>query len=412
MMARRILGIAAVLFWITASARGVDWYRWRGPGLNGISTESGWVADFPASGPKRLWKAQVGTGFSSVVVSDGRLFTMGNRADVDSVCCFDAESGKELWVHRYPCPTDPRYYEGGTSATPTVDGNVVYTISRKGDLFSFRADSGKVIWSKNIAKALDLKLPEWGFAGSPLVQGDLLLLNVGRYGAGLKKQSGELVWLTGKEASGYSTPVPFKLNGRDALLIFGAKALAAVGLDGKVFWEFPWKTQYDVNAADPIISGDKIFISSGYRSGGALLKLVNGRPELEWQNQNMHNQLNGCLLMDGYLYGVSGQSGYAGDLRCVDLATGEVKWKELSVGLGAVTAADGKLIVAGEKGELIIAEATPREFQAISGAQVLGGKNWTVPVLSNGLIYCRNSTGDLVCVDVRPAKSTSSQNSH
>jgi outer membrane protein assembly factor BamB len=182
--------------------------------------------------------------------------------------------------------------------------------------------------------------------------------------------------------------------------VFGSNTLAAVEIrGGKVFWEYPWKTEYDINAADPIVSGDKMFVSSGYRKGGALLKL-NDEPTVIWKSQNMHNQLNSSVLIGGHLYGISGQSGHGADLRCVEFQTGDVKWKEPSPGFGALMAADGKLIVLGEKGELIIAEATPEKFHALARAQVLGGKCWTTPVLSNGRIYCRNVHGTLVCVDV------------
>lgn len=379
----------------------LDWYRWRGPDLNGISKETGWTTAWPKEGPRQLWKANVGLGFSSMSVSEGRVYTMGNRNDQDTVYCFDAASGNEVWKHTYEEPLDPRYYEGGTSGTPTVDGHTVYTLSRKGNLFALEAATGKVQWSKNIAKEFGVAIPEWGFAGSPLVEGDLLILNAGTQGTALNKRTGARVWSTGKNRCGYSTPVPFDAKGRRAVVLFGGQHLAAIEVKtGKEIWTFPWKTSYDVNAADPIIAGDKMFVSSGYRTGGALLDLTGGRPSVVWKNQNMHNQLNACVLINGYLYGTSGQSGHAGDLRCVDFKTGDVKWKEASAGLGALMAADGKLIVLSEKGELIIAEATPEKFKPLARAQVLGGKCWTTPVLSHGRIYCRNSQGALVCVDV------------
>lgn len=388
---------------------GLDWYRWRGPDLNGISKETDWTTAWPKEGPKQLWKANVGMGFSSMAVAQGRVYTMGNKEDRDTVYCFDAASGKEIWKHVYDEPLDPRYYEGGTSSTPTVDGDTVYTLSRKGKLFALDAATGTERWSRNVAREMDLDVPEWGFAGSPLVEGDLLLINAGTQGAAINKKTAGVVWSTGKKASGYSTPVPFDANGRRAVVLFGAQHLAAIDVkNGKEIWRFPWKTSYDVNAADPIISGEKMFVSSGYRTGGALLSLAGGRPSVVWKNQNMHNQLNACVLIENHLYGTSGQSGHAGDLRCVDFNTGEVKWKEASAGLGALMAADGKLIVLSEKGELIIAQATPEKLKPVARAQVLGGKCWTTPVLSHGRIYCRNSQGSLVCVDVS-AKALAAQ---
>src|ERR1700722_10968657 len=161
-------------------ADAADWYRWRGPDMNGVSSETGWEANWPSEGPKQLWKASVGLGFSSMVVSQGRVFTMGNDGDnTDTVYCFDAATGAPVWKHPYPCPVDPHYYEGGTSSTPTVDGDRVYSFSRKGDLFCLDAASGKVIWAENVHKDFGDKIPEWGFVCSPVVEGDVLILNAG-----------------------------------------------------------------------------------------------------------------------------------------------------------------------------------------------------------------------------------------
>ncbi len=394
----------SVLVLVTAagSVRADDWPRWRGPNLDGISKETGWSSTWPKSGPKQLWKASVGTGFSSMSVANGRVYTMGNQKDTDTVYCFDAEKGTELWKHSYPSKLDPKYYEGGTSSTPTVDGDKVYTMGRFGDVFCLDAATGKVHWSKNLVKELGLKIPTWGFAGSPLIDGNVMYLKAGTAGLALNKADGKVIWTTGVAESGYATPVPFNFKGQKTLAVFGAVALYAVNpQNGKIQWQFPWTTEYEVNAADPIVSDQLVFLSSGYNTGGGLVDLKSGKPSKVWASQAMHNQLSPSVLINGHLYGVNGQSGQKGDLRCVELATGKVKWQEPSVGLGALTAADGKLIVLGEKGELIVAEATPTAFKPLSRAQVLGGKNWTVPVLANGRIYCRNSRGDLVCVDVR-----------
>ena len=383
-----------------------DWPRWRGPDLNGISKETNWTAGWPREGPKQLWKADVGIGFSSVAVANGRAFTMGNRDERDTVYCFNAETGALVWKHTYPCILDPRFYEGGTSATPTVDGERVYTISKRGDLFCFAAATGKIQWQKNLIKELGLQLPAndqdnwWGFAGSPLVRGDLLLLNAASDGIALNKSDGTIVWSNGKGLSGYSTPVPFKQNGKELIFLAAAESIVAVAdQSGKVLWRYPWKTAYNVNAPDPIMSGDKVFISS-YRHGCALLQMKGDDVEKVYENRNINNHLNSCVLIDGFLYGIDGDAGYAGGLTCIEFQTGALKWSEKSIGTGALMAAGNRLIVQGAKGELIIAEASAEGFKPLARAQVLGGKCWTVPVLSNGRIYCRNSKGDLVCLDV------------
>ncbi len=386
----------------SANLTAADWYRWRGPSLNGISSEKNWQTTWPAEGPKQLWKSSVGTGFSSVSISDGRLFTMGNENENDSVFCLDAKTGKEIWKHSYPCKLDPKYYEGGPSVTPTVDGKNVFTLSRKGDLFCLEATSGKVVWSKNLANDLGAEIPTWGFAGSPLVEKNHLILNVGSAGTALEKATGKVIWTSGKEAAGYSTPVPAKFGNQSCVVLFGAKSIfAATVKDGKKIWEHEWKTSYDVNAAEPIILGDKVFISSGYDHGCALLKIKEEKATVLWENKNLRNHINSSLLLNGFLYGFDGNAGPKANFNCVEFETGAIKWTEKNLGAGALMAADGKLIVLTDKGELIVAEATPDSFKTISRAQVLGGKNWTAPVLSHGLIYCRNAKGDLVCLDVK-----------
>src|SRR5437667_2272788 len=193
-----LIGSTALSFHAAAA----DWYRWRGPDLNGVSKEAGWLTSWPAGGPKQLWKASVGTGFSSISVSQGRVYTMGNSDDTETVYCFNVENGSLRWKHSYPCPLDPNVYEGGPNATPTVDGNAVYTFSRKGDVFAFRADTGAVLWQKNIQSELDLRIPGWGFSSSPLVLDKLLVLNAGGAGTALDKESGKVAWQSGKEAAG------------------------------------------------------------------------------------------------------------------------------------------------------------------------------------------------------------------
>ncbi len=387
----------------TISVHGDDWPRWRGPDLNGISQETNWTANWPRSGPKRSWHVRVGTGFSSVTVGDGRVYTMGNRSNRDTVYCLEEETGKELWSHTYRSPAAPRYYEGGPSATPTIDGSTVYTLGRQGDLFALEASTGKIRWEKNIAKEIDASYPEWGYSSSPFVTGELLVLNVGTAGVAVKRKSGDLVWENGGKTSGYSTPHPFVHRGKECLAIFGATAMHAVETKtGEIQWSHNWRTAWDINVAEPIIVERKMFISSGYDRGGALLDITGRKPSVIWDNRNMRNHFNSCILIDGHLYGFDGNS-HRGRayLACIDYESGEKKWSTARYGYGSLCAADGKLIVLGARGQLAVARASPEGFKPVSEAQVLGGLCWTPPVLANGHLYCRNSRGDLVRLDLR-----------
>lgn len=412
-LASLVLSVALLAAASGRAAQTFDWPRWRGPELNGHSRETGWTTQWPKEGPPILWRAEVGIGFSSITVAGGRAFTLGNRNDKDTVYCFDGATGREIWKFTYDEETDPHYYEGGTSGTPTLDGDAVYTLSRRGELFRFEAATGRIVWRINLARATGAKVPEWGFASAPLVEGDRLILNAGSAGTAIDKRDGKVVWTSDKGSAGYSSAVPFVFEGERHVVMAALESVIAVRVkDGARLWEYPWKTRYDVNAADPILAGDKVFISSAYDHGGALLRVRGREVTRVWENKNLRNHINTSVLVDGHLYGIDGDAGAKdSSLRCVVLDTGEVKWTEKAVGSGALMVADGKLIVLSATGELIVAEPSPEAFQPIARAQVIGGKCWTVPVLARGRIYCRNAQGRVVCVDVRdPRRATTSAN--
>lgn len=390
------LALATVLALISLSVSAADWPHFRGPDYNGISKETGWSTQWPANGPKKLWSAKVGIGFATISVSEGRAYTVGHADKKDTIYCFDANTGAEVWKHSYAAELDPKYYEGGPSATPTVEGGRVYTLSKRGLVHCLDAARGTAIWSKNVAEEVKAAMPTWGFAGSVFIAGDLAFVNVGSAGAALDKKTGKVLWSSGSDEAGYSTAVPFAAAGGPALMFAIKQGVVAVQVkDGKELWRFPWKTQHDVNAADPILSGNKVFISSGYNRGGGVFDVSSNPPKNLWDNKNMRNHMNSCVLWNGHLYGVD-----ENQLRCIVFDTGEVKWTDKASGKGSLMLADGKLIVLSEKGELLVADASPEGFKPISRAQILGGKCWSAPVLANGKIYARNAAGDVVSVDV------------
>ena len=266
--ATAILAVAMLLIGYSA-ALADDWPVYRGPNHDGFSAETDWKTNWGAAGPKKLWTKSIGMGFSSITVADGKAYMTGNSGEKsgakDTIFCLDANTGKEIWTRPFDCPLQPKYYEGGTLASPTVDGKVVYTISKMGHIFCLDAATGSVIWAKNANRDLGFKLPTWHFSGSPLVLGDRVFFNLGAAGAALDKKTGQLAWDNGKGICGYATPVPCKLKGKDALVIAGAASIIAVQpTDGKVLWEHPFVNKHKVSAADPIISGTMVFASSGY----------------------------------------------------------------------------------------------------------------------------------------------------
>lgn len=380
-------------------AHAADWPVWRGPARDGISTEKEWKV---GTEPKVLWQAEVGLGFSSFVVADGRVLTTGHADGKDTVWCLDAATGKAIWKHEYPADLGDKYYEGGTSNTPTVDGDKVYHLSRWGDLFCLEAATGKVVWDKNVQKETEANIPDWGFAGAPLVQGSLLILNVGKAGLGVDKVSGKIVWKSDVDSAGYSTPYPITRDGVKLAVVSSGDAYTAVKVeDGTPVWSHRWATRYGVNASDPILSGDKLFISTGYNKGCTLLKLTASQPEKVWESKVLKNQFNSSVLIDGHLYGIDGDQNSRCSLKCVKLEDGSVAWEEKSIGFGSLMAADGRLIILTEKGELVVAKAGSAGFEELSRAQVLSGRCWSSPVLANGRIYVRNAPGKVLCLEAK-----------
>lgn len=395
----KISPLLCSLVFASTLAPAADWPIWRGPTHDGISAEKDWQLP---SEPKTLWQAEVGLGFSSFVVSGNRVLTTGHADGQDTVWCLDAVTGSVLWKHSYPADLGDKYYEGGTSNTPTFDGDKAYHLSRWGDLFCFEAASGKVLWEKNVQKETEANIPDWGFAGAPLVQGNLLILNVGKAGMAVDKATGKVIWKSEVDSAGYSTPYPITRDGRQLVIVSSADAYSAVQVqDGTPVWSHRWATRYGVNASDPILSGDRLFISTGYNKGCTLLKLTASQPEKIWESKVLKNQFNSSVLLDGYLYGIDGDQNSRCALKCVKLEDGSVAWEEKSIGFGSLMAADSRLIILTEKGELVIAKASSTSFDEVRRIQVLSGRCWSAPVLANGRLYVRNAPGKVLCLEAR-----------
>lgn len=397
MRSRLLPLIPAFACTVQSFAPAADWPHWRGPGYDGISGES-----LPETLPEKLpvrWKAEVGTGFSSVVVAGRRVLTMGNREDRDSVWCLDAETGEVLWQHVYACPLDPLYYEGGPGATPTVHEGAVYTLSKKGHAYRLDLETGAVTWERNLVADHGLELPEWSFAGSPLVDGGRVLLNAGRGGIALSASTGETLWLPGTGTSGYATPVPFShpATGTTHLLFSAESLLGFDSATGRKTWEFPWDCSRDVNAADPIVAGERIVLSNS--SGTVCLTLGPGarKPGLTWEQKDLKWYFNPGVRIGEHLYSLHGTTHRPTELTCTSLATGETAWSEGGFGSGGVIAA-GDTVIVFDLGILTLFEASPEGFRPLLRQKILEGKCWTAPTLANGRIYCRNARGELACV--------------
>lgn len=398
-----------VVLWLPSFAflNAADWPQWRGPNENGITVER-----LPAKPDFTtvLWQKKVGTGFSTVAVAEGRVFTLGHSSGKDNACetvwCFHAETGAKLWEHSYPAPLIARFYEGGPGATPTVRGGKVFSYSKHGRLHCYEATTGKVIWQRDmLAEARLEEPPEWGFACSPyFLSDDTLLIEAGATFA-IDAATGSVRWKSKRFTPAYGTPKAFEVGGRKLVAVMKTEGLVVLDAsNGATVATVDWKTSFDTTATTPIIYGAKIFISTGYDRGCALFELAGDQLKKTYEHKALCNHMNNSVLIDGHLYGFDGTAhrGRPTEFVCLELATGKEKWRvppAVGLGCGSVMAtADGTLLILSERGELVAAPATPAEFKATARHQVLGGRCWTVPVLAHGRIYCRNARGDLVCV--------------
>lgn len=385
-----------------------DWPHRRGPHYNGISYETGWNTNWSDAGPPVLWQKNIGLGVSSFTISENRLYTMGNIDDHDMVYCLEAETGREIWKHSYPCPGFGKAYEGGPNATPTVGAQKVYTLSKQGEVFCLDKTTGTVIWHKNLQEEMKVKPGEWGFSGSPLVMEELVIFNVGSCGVALNQRNGEIVWENGNGPASYSSPIPFRKDDQNYIVLMDTtSAVALIASTGKERWRIPWHA-YDMNVADAIITENQLFVCTGYGKGCALYNLNQEPPAEIWRNRKLRNQFSSSIIWKGHVYGFDGNLGESGatwtagqiSLRCLELGNGTLKWEQKELGVGSLMMADNKLIILTVDGQLVIVATNPDQYEEVARAKILRERCWTVPVLFQRKIYARNGHGDVVCLDV------------
>ena len=374
-----------------------EWFRYRGPNMNGLSPEPGQLGNLPAGGLTTLWTSQVGTGHASVVLSGDLLYTTGNRTNRDTVYCLNAVNGSVVWSNSFPANLDANQYEGGTSATPTIDGDHLYTISKWGDLFCFDRYSGVTLWKTNIQQAHQLRLAIWGLASSPLIDGGRLYLNAGGRGLALNKLNGRLLWLNDTNRNGYATPVPWLADGVPSLLIFSQRELVSVRADnGLPQWAIPWQSYQDVNACDPILYKGRFLATSDGRPG-SMISYTNGALSTNWSYSALSTHLSPGVVISNHLYT------FVGNVKtgpfyfiCVDMETGLQRWVRTDLLVGAVIGVGGRLVVMDGSGKLMILNADPSNSQINAvKLQVLNATTWAPPAFNRGVLYVRDISGTL-----------------
>jgi outer membrane protein assembly factor BamB len=389
-----------------------DWPQWNGSNYEMISRETGWSKDWNAQPPKEIWQKEIGTGFSSVSVVGDRLFTMGRQDDKDAVYCLNATTGDAIWTHTYACELLANMHEGGPGSTPTFSGGHVFTFSREGQVFCLDAADGKVVWSVNLPDITDVKRPGWGLTASPIVVDDKVILEAGRLVA-LNKNDGSLVWQTANRPAGYGSAIQFVHAGRSLVATLNNEGLLIVDpAGGKEVAFTEWKTSWSTNSTTPIYFNGMFFVSTGYNRGCAVFQFDGDKLTETFANREISNHMNNSVFYQDHIYGISGNSSAARNCKlvCMDAKTGEVNWSKRGCGCGSLIIADGHVLVLTDDGVVTCGPADPSGYSLAGKVQALSGKCWTVPVLANGHLFCRNAKGHLVCLELERDTSAGASN--
>ncbi len=433
----------------TPDQTGVDWPGFLGPAGDSSSPEKGLIAPWPEGGLKILWKISLKEGYAAPTIYRGRLFVLEREGDTARLRCLHENTRELLWKFEYSTEYADRYgYSGGPRCCAVCDGNRVYLHGVEGVLHCLRVSDGKMLWRVDERKEFGIVQNFFGVGSSPVISDDLLIVHVGGSpqstgrvpfskleGNGtavvaFDKYTGEIRYKLGDELASYSSPVLTTIQDRSWCFLLARGGL--VGFDpttGKQDFYFPWRASKleSVNAANPVVVGNRVLISETYGPGSACLLIEDGKPSVVWQdelrNRNQSLQAHWCTPIhhQGYVYGCSGRHTNNADLRCLDLQTGEVQWTQTETTRCSLLKVDGHLISLGEYGELRLLKLNPKKYEEVSRvwfrdpdrpqvpglgeAPLVAYPAWAAPVLSHGRLYVRGK-GILVCLQAMkdPAK--------
>jgi outer membrane protein assembly factor BamB len=352
-----------------------------------------------------MWKQPVGGGYASFAVAGGRAFTIEQRGSNEVVAAYDVLTGRELWTNAWPAFFHETLGGDGPRATPAWADGLVYALGAEGELRCLDERTGKVVWRTNILTDAGASNLEWGMAASPLVSGDAVIVlpggTDGRSIAAYDRKSGKVLWTALEDPQSYAAPMQVTLAGTPQFLIVSARRIMGVSLDRReVLWDHPWTTQYDINAAQPIVIGDnRVFYSSGYGAGAVVVEITRegDRHQVRevWRNIRMKNRASSSVLHNGFIYGLD-----EAILACLDAATGDLKWKGGRYGFGQVLLAGDRLVVITDTGDLVLVDATPDAHRELARFTAIPGRTWNVPALVGGILLVRN-TEEMAAFDLR-----------
>lgn len=416
---------------------GSDWPAFLGPLGTSVSLEKGLIAPWPNDGPKILWTRKLGIGYAMPSISRGKLYHFERVINTARLVCCDPDTGKDLWTFEYPTAYRDRYgYNGGPRCCPVIDGNHVYLHGVEGMLHCLTADKGELVWKVDTAKDFGVVQNFFGVGATPIVEGDLLIAIIGGSPPGsddyedfmklagnnsglvaFDKTTGKVRWRNTDELASYASPMIAAVNGKRTGFAFTRGGLVCFEpATGKVAFNFPWRADIleSVNAANPVVVGDKVLISETYGPGAALLQLQDGPPKVLWSDARKPPRLKSLMAhwatpieRDGYVYGCSGRHEANAELRCIELATGKIMWAQPDLTRTSLLMVDDHFICLGEDGILRLLKVNHKKYDLISETEMLAPTTktpllrspcWAAPILSHGKLYVRGDDR-LVCLE-------------
>lgn len=404
----RMLVVAILAVAASVPAIAIDWPQFLGPDRNGTYTGPPLSEAWGASGPKVVWRKQVGQAFAGPAVVQNRVLLFHRVGSEEVLESLDAKTGATVWRYAYPTTyRDDFGFDEGPRAVPVVADGVVYTFGAQGQLHAVDFAKGTRLWSEDTMKRFNVPKAYFGAGGSPLVDGGRVIANIGGDKAGIvafEAKTGKIAWTATDDDASYSSGMLATIAGRRSAIFLTRDNL--IGLDpatGAIHFQRRWRARIaaSVNAATPLVVGDSIFVSAEYGPGAGVLRVDGSKLVDVWASDEvLSNHYATSVYRDGYLYGYHGRQEFGPSLRAVEFKTGTVRWSLDQFRAGSITLAGDKLLVIRESGEMLLAPASPQGFKPVARAQVLPGVVRPLPAITDGFVYVRNEN-TLVCLDLR-----------
>jgi outer membrane protein assembly factor BamB len=412
------------------------WPQWRGPMGRAVLTDTALPAPWPAQPLREVWHARLGTGWSSPVVVDGRVFITDRQGAVERVLAFDADSGRELWQKSHAVDFDPhpvgRRHGNGPKATPLVSNGKVYAVGIAGRLDCLRAADGEIVWQLDypaqfgarqtlpggrarvngtenvivpVGKGQGAPVPLFGYTGSPTISGELLITPVGGQNAGtivaFQRDTGRVAWKTLDENVSYSSPVVAEIGGKTQVVAMtGPRVVGLDAADGALLWSHPFQVQYDESISTPAIAGDTVLVTATGRPLTALRISRDGnkyKKQVAWTNEILSSYLSSMVTSGEHVYGMND----GGEFSCLRLSDGKILWTGGNHGYYCSPILAGRRLLAlNERGSLAVLAADPAGYQELGASQLATGETWTMPAIVGSRIYVRSGDG-LACFDLQ-----------